>query len=225
MRQPPRLNYTTSILIAFVTQPGNGWIGRWAPGIGDPSLMGWLTVLLYAACAWQCWRTARVLPAEGGLVARERWLWRGLAIAFGGLCINKQLDLQTALTELGRSIAFRQGWYEQRGLVQVAFVLMIAVGAVVALLAVMVLMWNAARWTRVAILGAALVAAFVVIRAASFHHVDRLLVSTVFGLRFNWIVEMSGIATVLFAARRRRLPFQASAVRRGQSRVKAVSRQ
>ena len=29
-----------------------GWIGEWSPGIGDPSVGGWLTLLLYGLAAW-----------------------------------------------------------------------------------------------------------------------------------------------------------------------------
>jgi hypothetical protein len=56
------------------------------------------------------------------------------------------------------------------------------------------------RQTRTAILGTMLVFAFVVIRAASFHNIDRLLGVEWLGLRINWIVELSGIFVVLGAA-------------------------
>jgi hypothetical protein len=41
--------------------------------------------------------------------------------------INKQPDLQTALTEAGRYPAHYQGWYDQRQVVQLAFIALIAV--------------------------------------------------------------------------------------------------
>jgi hypothetical protein len=41
-----------------------------------------------------------------------------------------------------------------------------------------------------------MILAFVVIRASSFHHVDVLLASTLGGLRWNWILELSGIMVV-----------------------------
>jgi hypothetical protein len=37
---------------------------------------------------------------------------------------------------------------------------------------------------------------FVLIRAASFHHVDVLINQTALGLRWNWILELSGIGLV-----------------------------
>ncbi len=41
---------------------------------------------------------------------------------------------------------------------------------------------------------------FVVIRAASFHHVDALLAARLGGVRWNWIFELSGISVVGLAA-------------------------
>ena len=49
------------------------------------------------------------------------------------------------------------------------------------------------RWTNIAIVGTSMVLAFVVMRAASFHHVDRLLSSALLGVRFNWVFEITGI--------------------------------
>src|SRR5450631_116329 len=47
-----------------------------------------------------------------GCISSERYTWRAVSILFLALGINKQLDLQTALTELGRVLAYDQGWYE-----------------------------------------------------------------------------------------------------------------
>jgi len=52
-----------------------------------------------------------------------------------------------------------------------------------------------------ALLGATFLIAFVLIRAASFHHIDRLITSSIFGFRWNWILEMGGIIVVLLASR------------------------
>ena len=50
-------------------------------------------------------------------------LWNALAVGLLLLGINKQLDLQTALTELGKILAARQGWYEHRQRVQIDFII------------------------------------------------------------------------------------------------------
>ena len=96
---------------------------NWSPGIGDPTVAGWLTVILYLVTSVGCW----ILARELGSADIERRAWRSISILFFFLGINKQLDLQTALTEAGRYLAYYQGWYEQRQLVQLAFIALIAV--------------------------------------------------------------------------------------------------
>ena len=75
----------------------------WRPGIGDPTIGGWITVVLYFAAMASCWVTARNREIE------DRRIWTTISILFLGLGINKQLDLQSALTEAGRVLAFEQG--------------------------------------------------------------------------------------------------------------------
>jgi len=53
--------------------------------------------------------------------------------AFLALGINKQLDLQTALTEAGRVLARYQGWYEQRQFVQLVVIALFAMTCLIAL--------------------------------------------------------------------------------------------
>src|SRR5271154_6676510 len=113
---------------------------NWSPGIGDPTLTGWLTVVLYFSAAIDCWITARKLCLERES-SKELRAWRSIALAFLVLGINKQLDLQTALTEAGRVLANFQGWYDQRQSVQVAFIVLITI---VSLMAAVVL----GRWVR-----------------------------------------------------------------------------
>jgi len=176
-----------------------GWIGHWSPGIGDPTIMGWLTVLLYAVCAWQCYR---LLTRHAGLLGRsEATLWWILALGLTALGINKQLDLQTALTEFGRMAAYQDGWYERRREVQVVFIYIVAALAGCAALALAYLAREAPFATMAAIAGSACLLAFVVMRAASFHHLDRFIGGEYFGLRMNWMLEIGGICIIFFGAR------------------------
>jgi hypothetical protein len=50
------------------------------------------------------WKTTGYVGASS-----EGQLWRAISILFAALGVNKRLDLQTALTEFGRMIAFDQG--------------------------------------------------------------------------------------------------------------------
>lgn len=177
--------------------------GRWSPGIGDPTAMGWVTVAAYFAAALLCGWCAR---RESLGARRAFWLCAAGVLALLG--VNKQLDLQSWLTQAGRDLAIAQGWYAYRQAVQAAFVVALTFGGLSCLL----WLWRATRTLgeeiRCACLGLAFVALFVVVRAASFHHFDRLLRLELGALRINWIMELGGIACVAAAAavRLRRAP-------------------
>src|SRR5215213_2059448 len=83
---------------------------RWRLGIGDPTVIGWFTVLAYFAAALLCWRAAK----KGLHTAKVRWFWTALAALLIFLGINKQLDLQTAFTFMAKDFAKATGWYENR---------------------------------------------------------------------------------------------------------------
>ena len=159
----------------------------WTPGIGDPTVGGWLTVILYFLAVVSCWKTARnsKLP--------DRKIWYAITILFFGLGINKELDLQSALAELGRVLALQEGWM-QRQTVQLYFIAAVAFLCGWAVIALIVGARRASCPTWLALLGTIIVIGFVVIRAASFHHIDRFIGSTVLGFRWNWLLEMGGIA-------------------------------
>lgn len=167
----------------------------WHPGIGDPTPIGWLTVAAYFLAAWACWRAFAAADTGSGARFGNRF-WLLLAVALGLLGINKQLDLQTALTEIGRSVVHAGGWYEQRQAIQFAFIVGVAVSAVGVLAAMTWLLWPPSPSRAFALCGLIFLVGFVMIRAASFHHVDLFLGQTALGLRWNWILELSGIGLV-----------------------------
>ena len=178
---------------------GPGWIGNWSPGMGDPTIMGWLTIVLYALGAWLCYRLATKHSSR--LRQREGRLWWILALGLLALGINKQLDLQTALTEIGRNVAVQQGWWEGRQEVQIEFIYGVAAVAGFTAIALAFLARKAPLATIFALTGSMCLLAFVVVRAASFHHFDRFIGSEYLGLRMNWILEMGGICIIIAGAR------------------------
>src|SRR5262245_63104416 len=101
--------------------------GRWRPGIGDPTPLGWLTVAAYAVAAALC---ARAALREGR--SGPRGFWWGLAAALALLGVNKQLDLQTLLMQVSRDLARAQGWYDRRQAYQRLFIGGVAVAALAA---------------------------------------------------------------------------------------------
>jgi len=174
-----------------------GWIGEWSPGIGDPTLLGWLTVACYLLAAGMCYRTIRFEYHDGNAIEPvEQRLWLFVFVGLVLLGFNKQLDLQSALTEFGRMIARGQGWYEFRRDVQIWFMGFLALFllGLGSLVAYMVRKTPVA--TGIALLGCAMLLVFVFLRAASFHHLSLMTADAVGGLPFNWVIEVSSLLVI-----------------------------
>ena len=169
--------------------------GRWHPGIGDPTPIGWLTAIAYGVAALLCFRCQ--LRATPG-TSKQFWLFVGLIMTM--LSINKQLDLQTWFTEVARDMALEQGWYARRRVVQTMFIASMLFGAVFARAWLVQLLRHSDRYAKRASFGLLLLMLFVVVRAASFHHIDRLLGMSLQGMSFNAVLELSGIALITIAA-------------------------
>lgn len=169
----------------------------WSPGIGDPSYMGWLTVFGYFIASILCIRAARDDAGAANL-------WWALAFVLILLGVNKQLDLQSLLTAVGRELARAGGWFDRRREIQQLFIVTVALAALILAVVIPVALKARSRHIRAAYMGFAMLAAFVCIRAASFHHVDRFLKSAILGVRFNWVLELGGIAVIALAAIRAR---------------------
>lgn len=169
----------------------------WDFQIGDPTVMGWLTVALYFACALLCAGTARRAADDRASAV----FWWALALTMLLLGVNKQLDLQSWFTAVGRHMAQSQGWYGERRHVQSLFIAgLIVLGGGVGL-AVLYLGRRVFQRNLAALAGLLFLAVFIVARAASFHHVDAFLGFRVLGLRMNWILEIGGILFIGAAAR------------------------
>ncbi len=173
---------------------------RWRPTIGDPSLMGWLTVAAYGLAAILALAAARRAGRAHGLAAGSRATWLLVSVLMAFLCLNKQLDLQSLLTDIGRVIARKQDWYEDRREFQKWFVVgMLGVCSLTALLTVVIFhkFW---RHHFLLACGLVFLLTFIAVRAISFHHVDVFLGSRLGGAKMNWILELSGIGLVMIAA-------------------------
>lgn len=166
----------------------------WKPGIGDPSLYGWLTVAAYAFGAFCCWGASRRKSTS------EHRFWLVLTCVMAFLCVNKQLDLQTLFTDIGRAEAKTHGWYEQRHEYQVAFIVAVAVLSLGVILTLLRKSRRASGPVRGAIAGLGLLLLFVLVRASSFHKVDWLISRDLGGFRANHLMELGGIAIVTFFA-------------------------
>ena len=194
----------------------------WTPGIGDPTFLGWFTVFAYLFAGWLCLRafmaekSGPVRPYGESIrallrVIKKRWpnvpaparrsaVWLFLSSLLFALALNKQLDVQSLFTEIGRAIVRGLGWYGERRQLQKAFILMLTLAGSIALIAIFSLARGVLRGLRVSLMGCALIVTFVLIRAASFHQMDRFIARTVLGLAVNGVLELSGIALVALGA-------------------------
>ena len=172
---------------------------QWRPGIGDPTVAGWITVCLYFVTAG----LAIYLSKRGTRnhrFAPEGRFWFAIGTIFGFLGLNKQLDLQSAITEIGRILLRLVGWYEYRIVVQLLFVSVFASLLLVCLYYAARAAREFSSRTRIAMFGIVILAFFIAVRAASFHHVDSILGLKWSAVRLNNLLEIGGIVLVLTGA-------------------------
>ena len=161
----------------------------------DAGNLPWVIVGAYALAA-----TLAVFSALAAPASRERRFWWLAALMLLVLCLNKQLDLHTYLTNFFRQIARSQGWYRQRRPIQAAFTLVVAiislgVGAFLVKFTI-----SASVGVRLAVVGLLLLATYIVLRAASLHHLDWALGRMVNGVKLHNYVELSCILVVIVGA-------------------------
>ena len=80
------------------------------------------------------------------------------------------------------------------------FIRLMALGAFLLGLGFMWFLCASLRHNILAVVGLAFVLGFVVIRAAGFHDVDKLISTEVMSIRVNWILELSGLVLILLNA-------------------------
>lgn len=170
----------------------------WRASLADASASDWITVAAYLLAAVIAVRAAQT--ARRGAETREGLFWRLTAALLVFLGINELFDLQTVLTAVGKAWAQQGGWYEDRRLYQFEFIIALAVFVFLGGLAALRLTRGTHHTVRWALLGLVFIGVFVLLRAASFHHVDALL-----GMgpdTFNWgsVQEMLGIVIIGYAA-------------------------
>jgi hypothetical protein len=163
----------------------------------DSTIRGWLIALLYFAVSVRCWRSAR------NCASHEHFVWKSIAVLFFALCISRLSGLETALTEAGRNLAFREGWYDQHRRVQLTIVELLAISFIV--VEILLLVWSrSASLTTpatLAIMGATFVVIYLAIRLVSFHSVDEIIGrQIILGLPISWILQLGGIGVVLVAS-------------------------
>lgn len=133
------------------------------------------------------------LAVRGQTEGRERWFWTIAALALFCIGINKQLDLQTLFTATLREMAREEGWYEARRSLQAGFLVVLAGGAALFSLWLAWLVRNLRPPVFVALAGLIGLAVFVLVRAASFHHLDVAMRERILGLKLYNVIEIGAL--------------------------------
>lgn len=173
---------------------------EWKPSVGDPTAIGWIITVAYFVAAFLCRRAGLAEKKQRVISAfpNNYWLWFGLAALLLVLGINKQLDFQTFLISLGRAIAKENGWYHYRSEVQFSFVMIAGLLGFLLFIGLLWLFRKCWRQYWLATTGLAFVILFILIRAASFNHVDYLVSKwRIIGpIRMKYAVELGGVAII-----------------------------
>jgi hypothetical protein len=165
-------------------------MGSWQPTIGDPTVMGWFTVGSYYACSLVAFVAALT---DKDVERKSFFFWCGVGFLMILLAVNKQYDIQSLFTEMGRQIARAQGWMDQREIVQFWFIMVFGASATVALLLFSIVMRDLFRRFILAFSGLFFLLAFLVIRAVSIHSFDMIIQFKYLGVKMNWLFELTGI--------------------------------
>jgi uncharacterized membrane protein len=178
---------------------------RWSPGIGDPTIGGWFTVILYFIAFVLCVRVGLQHTKRKEWITRDVAGWCSLAALMLTLCINKQLDIQSFFTQVARDMLHEYGLFDVRRYYQIrviAGLMLITFAVAVTILITTLRARNG--WTHVAGIGTAILLCYIISRAASFHKLDGILNVKFYGFNYNWLFEIPPIMMIAIAASRTR---------------------
>lgn len=171
------------------------YAGDWTPGIGDPTFMGWFTVFAYLVAVLLAFRRMSKEYMQD-ISCWQAWKYLGFILLL--LAINKQLDLQTWFAQTLRQHAHEHGWYEDRHLYQSLFILAIVVLVPLVFASYIESIRVRLRDFSISIIGVTLLLIFVLMRASAFHNMDILINWEFYGIKLNWVLELSAISIVIF---------------------------
>ncbi len=169
--------------------------------------MVWIIVLTYVVAAVlsfgayaiarrgeRQFNTADPAEAENQRLLKRLWLVIGVTLLV--FALSRQFNLQTLLIQLARDKASSQGWYGDRRGYQIAFIILTATIGVSGTVGLGLILGRVIGRVALAVAGFGMLVSFAVIRAASFHYVDKVL--SLGGMfRVNWVLEIGGIVLII----------------------------
>ena len=172
----------------------------WHLDTGEPTWAAWTMAGGYAVAAVLCALAGFLARPAGPQHADRRQPWRVITGGLLFLGLNKLVALQTWMIKLGRVSAQPQGWYEHRRTVQAVFVGIF----VILVLTAGIAFWR--RWKSFAkeqtlgATGVLVLLLFMIVRAVSICHVDKLFHADFHDDYWSWLLELGGAACLGCAA-------------------------
>lgn len=161
--------------------------------LNDHSFFGWMTVLLYFIAALRTGFKAKLTYYN----KESCYFWLGLTVLLIFLGLNKQLDLQSNVTDWLRDSAKAHGWYDQRRGVQLLFISVMGLAIPILLISLRLFLYHSWQRYKITWVGIVLLLIFVMVRAASFHHVDLIFYQTIGSIRYYQALEMLAISLII----------------------------
>ncbi len=161
--------------------------------IGDPTIIAWITVLVYLTAAARCVFKAIVSKKFGGNY--QFWLYLAVFLLFLG--VNKQLDLQTWFEQTMKALAQTRGWYEYKLSLQKVFIALLGLGMLTVLLSFRLYLANSWRNYKITWIGIVLLCVFILVRAAAFNQLDFLVNQDILGFNIAEILEISALFLIV----------------------------
>jgi hypothetical protein len=148
---------------------------------------------IYVCVAWIAWRTSRFIFPR-----KENALWRGTCVTLIALGANRLLE--GTLSNIGRTVAFDQGWYGERQALQIGVVTGIVVFFSLATIIWLVILRRATASSWLVLFGIMMLIAFALVRDVSLHQIDQIIGERIFGFKLNWLLELGGLGLVVLAS-------------------------
>ena len=182
-------------------------IGGLSSVTGDSGFDGWGIFFVYLVAAWLCLRNARgsvALAAAGVRRVAEarsrRRFWGALAALILFLGISRQFDLQALAASAMRGLLLVDDVYGERSGLQIGLIVAIGSFGMIGLLIALVTFRRAEPSVLAALVAAAVLIAFTIIRTISLHDLDHFLsIAPIPYVRVDDLIELGLLAIVVLA--------------------------
>jgi len=175
--------------------------GYWVKDAGDYTPEGWFITIAYFIICLLCFLFLIKLQKNHANIDKTYIrFWYILTIVVFILGINKQLDVQMLLADIGRTYSQAYGWYNTRRPFQIQFISFftsLATGFVILIGYALKNIW---RRVCLPLLGVSILFGFVIIKASSLHRLETFFGKTLGGFHLFGILELIGLGCIGLSA-------------------------